>query len=280
MGQVKIVTDSTASIPRELCQALGITVIPIPIQFGATTFTDGVDPAERFYQYLIDAPTSPTTSTPSPGVFMETYRRLLAEGGEVISIHVMGTKSALLETARLSARLLETDRVHVIDSGSVSLGLGLLAIEGARMAAAGKSAPEIVPALQAATQKVDLLVAIREMTQLRKSGRVSLGAALLASAFAIKPILAVGQSVIDVVDKVRSWPKAVERITQLAQERVDGMRVTLAVVHTNAQADAEALLAQIKDRFATVEVMIAEAGAGLAAHAGPGALGIVLLRHE
>lgn len=281
MGLVKIVTDSAASIPRELCQALEITVIPIPIQFGETTFTDGVDPAERFYQYLIESPTPPTTATPSPGVFMETYRRLLAEGAEdVISIHLMGSKSAMLETAGLGARLLETDRVHVVDSGSVSLGLGLLAILGARMAQAGKSAAEIVAALQAATAKVDLFVAIREMTQLRKSGRVSLGAALLASAFSIKPILSVGRSVIDVVDKVRSWPKAVERIAELAHQRVDGAKVTLAVVHTNARADAEALLAQIRDRFAAVEVMVAEAGAGLASHAGPGALGVVLLRHE
>lgn len=280
MGLVKIVTDSTASIPRELCQALGITVIPIPIQFGATTFTDGVDPAELFYQYLIDSPVSPTTSTPSPGVFMEAYQRLLAEGAEVVSIHVMGSKSSLLETARLGANLLETDRVHVVDSGSVSLGLGLLAILGARMAAAGQSAAEIVAALQAATQQVDLFVAIREMTQLRKSGRVSLGAALLASAFSIKPILSIRQSVIDVVDKVRSWPKALDRITELAQERVDGAKVTLAVVHTNARADAEALLNQIKEQFAAVEVLIAEAGAGLAAHAGAGALGVVLLRHE
>ncbi|HLO02537.1 MAG TPA: DegV family protein [Symbiobacteriaceae bacterium] len=280
MGVVKIVTDSTASLPRELCQALGITVVPIPIQFGATTFTDGVDPAEQFYEYLMDSPAPPTTSTPSPGVFMETYRRLLAEGAEVVSIHLMGSKSTLLETARLSARLLETNCVHVIDSGSVSMGLGLLVILGARMAAAGKSAAEIVTAVQAATQQVDLFVAIREMTQLRKSGRVSLGAALLASAFSIKPILSISQSVIDVADKVRSWPKALERITQLAHERVDGTKVTLAVVHTNAKTDAEALLAQIRERFQTVEVMIAEAGAGLAAHAGSGALGVVLLRHD
>lgn len=280
MGLVKIVTDSAASIPPELCEALEITVIPIPIQFGETTFTDGVDPAELFYQYLIESPTSPTTATPSPGAFMETYQRLLAEGAEVISIHLMGSKSALVETARLAARLLETDRVHVIDSGSVSMGLGLLAIQGARMAQAGRQAAEIVAALQAATGQVDLFVAIREMTQLRRSGRVSLGAALIASALSIKPILSISQSVIDVVDKVRSWPRAVDRIAELAQAKVDGAKVTLAVVHTNARADAEALLAQIRERIAAAEVMVAEAGAGLAAHAGPGALGVVLLRHE
>jgi DegV family protein with EDD domain len=281
LGLVKIVTDSTASVPRELCQELGITVVPIPIQFGPITFTDGVDPAEQFYQQLSDSPVSPTTSTPSPGLFMETYQGLLAEGAsEVVSIHLMGSKSALLETARLAARMLETDRVHVVDSGSVSLGLGLLVILGARMAAEGKSAAEIVAAVQAAADRVDLFVAIREMTQLRKSGRVSLGAALIATALSIKPVLQVGQSVIEVVDKVRSWPKALERISELAQRRAQGAKVTLAVVHTNARADAEALLAAVKEHFQSVDLLVAEAGAGLASHAGAGALGLVVMRSE
>jgi DegV family protein with EDD domain len=277
---VKIVTDSTASIPRELCQALGITVVPIPIQFGSVTFTDGVDPAAQFYAHLMDSPYGPTTSTPSPGVFMESYKPLLEDGSEVVSIHLMGSKSALLGTAQLAANLLGTDRVHVVDSGSVSLGLGLLTILGARLAAAGRSAREIVAAVQAAALQVEIFVAIKDLSQLRKSGRVSLGAALIASALAIKPILRIGQSVIDVTERVRSWPRALERIGELALGHVGGARVTLAVVHTNAQAEAERFLAEIRDRFQAVEVLVAEAGAGLASHAGPGALGVVVLRHE
>jgi DegV family protein with EDD domain len=273
---VKIVTDSTASIPRELCQALGITVVPIPIHFGTVTFTDGVDPAEQFYAHLMDSPNGPTTSTPSPGVFMESYEPLLEDGSEVVSIHLMGSKSALLGTAQLAANLLGTDRVHVVDSGSVSLGLGLLTILGARLAAAGRSAREIV----AAVRQVEIFVAIKDLSQLRKSGRVSLGAALIASALAIKPILRIGQSVIDVTERVRSWPRALERIGELALGHAGGAKVTLAVVHTNAQAEAERFLAQIRDRFHAVEVLVAEAGAGLASHAGPGALGVVVLRHD
>jgi DegV family protein with EDD domain len=279
--RVKIVTDSAASIPRELCQALGITVVPIPIQFGSVTFTDGVDPAEQFYEHLIAAKTSPTTSTPAPGVFMETYKRLLAEGAdEIVSIHIMGTKSALLETARLGARLLETDRVHVVDSGSVTMGLGLLTIFAARLAQTGKTAPEIVAECEVIKQRIDGFVAIKDLAQLRKSGRVSLGQALLASAFAIKPILYIGKSMVEIQDKVRSWPKALERVAELAEQAVDGAKVTLAVVHTNAHAEAERLLQEVRHRFHAVETMVAEAGSAIAAHAGPGALGLVVMRHE
>jgi DegV family protein with EDD domain len=277
---VKIVTDSTASIPRALCEALGITVVPIPIQFGAITFTDGVDPVEQFYEHLNNSPVAPTTSTPSPGEFMAIYERLLADGSEVVSIHLMGSKSSLLETAKLAASLLKTDRVHVVDSGSVSMGLGLLVLLGARLAAAGKPAAEIVAAVGAASTRVEIFVVIKDLTQLRKSGRVSLGAALIASALAIKPVLYIGQSVVEVVEKVRSWPRAVERIAELALEHANEAKVTLAIVHTNAQAEAETLLAEIQGRFHAVEVLVAEAGAGLASHAGRGALGIVVLRQS
>lgn len=280
MGLVKIVTDSTASIPRPLCEALGITVVPIPIQFGSQTFTDGVDPAEQFYAQLLDSPVAPTTSTPSPGIFLETYKRLLAEGGEVVSIHLMSSASALLQTAQMAANMEGSGRVHVVDSGSLSLGLGLLTILGARLAAAGKSAAEVVASVQAAARRVEIWVAIRDLTQLRKSGRVSLGAALIASALSIKPVLKISQSVIDVTEKVRSWPRAMERLGELAHESVNGAKVTLAVVHTNAQGEAERLMAAIRDRFHAVEVMVAEAGAGLATHAGPGALGVIVLRNE
>lgn len=272
---VRIVTDSTASIPPELCRELGITVVPMPIQFGSDTFVDGVDPVETYYARLRTAEEPPKTSTPSPGVFLEAYRRLAGE--TVISIHVMESKSALVGVARMAAAMLPEMKIHVVDSRSTTLGLGLLAIAAAKAARLGRAAEEILEWLERQIPRVAVFAAIPQMTQLRKSGRVTLSTALLAGVLSIKPILYIGQGMADVVDKVRGWPSAVERLVQLALERAGDVRVMLAVVHTDAEAEAKALLEQVRGRLNCVEAYIAEAGPTLAAHAGPGALGIVTL---
>jgi DegV family protein with EDD domain len=279
--KVKIVTDSTASLPAELCRSLDITVVPVTIHFGSNprdTFVDGVDPAEVFYARLMDAPQPPTTSTPSPGAFLETYRRLAADGAAIVSLHVMETKSTLVNVARLAAQMLPEVPIHVVDSQTTTLGLGLLAVVAARMAQAGRAAAEIVAEVERLIPQVHVYAAIRELTQLRRSGRVSLGQALIGGVLGIKPILYLGQGQADVVDKVRTWPRAVERLVEMARARVGEARVALAVLHTRAEAEAQALLTEVRDRFHCVETLVADAGTALAAHAGPGALGIVTLR--
>ena len=275
---VKIVTDSTASIPAELRQALGIEVVPCPIQFGDTTFWDGVDPTSEFYERLAQSDTAPTTSTPSPGTFLEVYRKAAAEATTIISIHLMETKSTLVNVARMAAEMLPETRIHVVDSRTTTLGLGLLTVAAARAAQVGKAAGEILAELEQLVDRVDVYAAIPDLSQLRRSGRVSLGQALVAGVLGIKPILYIGQGVADVVDKVRGWSKALERTVEMALERAGGARVALAVVHTNAEAEALRVLESIRSRFDAVEVVVADAGSAVACHAGPGAVGIVTLR--
>jgi DegV family protein with EDD domain len=280
LKRVKIVTDSSASIPAHICVALGITVMPIPIQFGTETFVDGVDPAAVFYERLMALAEPPKTSTPSPGTFLATYERLAEEATAIISIHLLASKSGVVNTASLAADLVPGIAIFIVDSGTTTLGLGLLAIAAAKAAQMGQSAEEIIAYLHTLIPRVHIHAAIREMTQLRKSGRVSLGQAFLAGALAIKPILYIGQSAIDVADRVRSWPRAVDRMVELASERTLNGRVAMAVVHTNAEEEATALLARVRSQFNCPHPFIAEAGTALASHAGPGALGIVTMQIE
>lgn len=205
------------------------------------------------------------------------YRSLAADDTEIVSIHVMETKSALVNTARMAAAM-APGRVHVVDSGTTTLGLGLLTLTAARMARDGATAADIVARLERLVTQVHTFAAIPQMTQLRRSGRVSLGQALMAGLLAIKPILYIGQSVVEVTEKVRSWPRALECMVELAKARVGDARVSLAVVHTNAETEARQLLEQVRGRFNCDEAMVAEAGTTLAAHAGAGALGIVALQ--
>ena len=276
--RVRIVTDSTASIPAAICREMGITVVPVPIQFGADTFVDSVDPAEEFYARLIAGEHLPTTSTPSPGTFVEAFTQAAEGDMTVIAIHVMESKSTLINTARLAAGMLPEHRIHVVDSQTTTLGLGLLVVTAARAAVRGESADQILAMVSRLIPQVDTFAVIREMTQLRRSGRVSLGQALVAGVLSIKPILYIGHSVIEVADKVRSWPRAVDQMVEMAFAKVGDARVSLAVVHTNAEREGQELLERIRHRFNCAEVLVTEAGTALAAHAGAGALGIVTLQ--
>jgi len=273
---VKIVTDSAASIPPEVCRELGITVVPVPIQFARKTHLDGVDPTEQFYA-LLEEDATPTTAAPAPAVFAETYRSLANGTDQVLSIHMMETKSSLIKSARAAAAGLPEGSVRVVDSGTVSLGQGLLVMAAARAAQAGQSLGQIAALIERLRQHVYLFAAIPQLTQLRRSGRVSLGTALMAGLLAIKPVLYVGQSVVEVVDKVRGWQSAVSRMTGLLEERVQGARVWLTVGHTNDSAAGESLLASVRSRFNCLETFLVDAGSAIAAHAGPGALGLAAL---
>lgn len=274
---VRIVTDATASLSPEVCRRLGISVVPVPIHFGTETVMDGLDPASTFYARLATSPQAPTTATPSPGDFLAIYRQAVSEADEVVAIHLMETKSALINTARLGAALLPDARIHLVDGQSTSLGLGLLAMAAAKAAQQGWAAPQIVDLVERLTGRISAHAAIRDLTQLRRSGRVSLGQALLAGVLSMKPILYIGQGVIEVVDKVRGWPAALGRTAELAAEKAGAAPVHLAVIHTNAEAEAQRYLASVRHRFTCIEAMVCEAGSALAAHGGPGVLGLVTL---
>ncbi|MDF2631123.1 MAG: domain protein DegV family, partial [Symbiobacteriaceae bacterium] len=168
-------------------------------------------------------------------------------------------------------------QIHVIDSQTTTLGLGLITIAAARAAASGLPADAIIALVERLIPQVHVHAAIRDLAQLRRSGRVSLGQALIAGVLGIKPILYIGQGMAEVVDKVRGWSRAIEQVVAMAQAKAGQARVFLAVVHTNAEAEARELLAQVRDRFNCVETLIADAGTGVATHGGPGALGIITM---
>lgn len=276
---VVIVTDATASIGPALAQEMGVAIVPVPIHFGSSTFMDGVDSPAEFYR-LLSGDVLPTSAAPAPGVFADTYRRLAAEYDEIVSVHVMASKSVTYQSACLGAQMLPEHKIHVVDSGQVTFGLGLMALGAARMARAGRTGAEIVSWLQRATPCTHVFAAIRELTMLRRSGRVGLGKALVAGFLDIKPVLHLRESKTDVCAQVRSWPRAVERVVDLAVEKVGSKLegIELAVVHTNALDEAKALLARMQSTFPGLSLRITDAGPALATHAGPGAVGIALIR--
>ena len=246
MQKVRIVTDGASSLPEDLQDKYEISVVPIWLQIGDRSYKDGVNiTADEFYRQL-DGPEMPGTSAPPPSDFVEVYRRLAEKAKDIISVHVMKEGSATSQVAGLAAQSVPEANVTVYDSGSVSMGIGFLALEAAKCAMRGLSKEEILSRLDSLKSRIYAFAAIPTLKYLRKSGRVSRGKAALASLLSIKPILEIKDGVIGVVDQVRTFSKALTRMLELAHEVVGNHPAVVAVMHANAPEAAKEYARAVK----------------------------------
>jgi DegV family protein with EDD domain len=138
VSDIAIVTDSTSDIPRDLAERYGIRVVPLTVVHEGVVYRDGIDlTPEQFYPMLEKAKQLPTTSQPSPSQFMDVFGPLLESGKQILSFHLSKVLSGTVNSAKLAARQLAPDRIHVVDTGSVSFGIAVQAIEAARLAMEG-----------------------------------------------------------------------------------------------------------------------------------------------
>jgi DegV family protein with EDD domain len=273
---VKIVTDSTSDLPSPVAQALGITVVPAYIHFGDKTYRDRVDISEdELYQRLVDGPVHPTTSAPSPGDFAEAYSRLAQESDEIVSIVVTSKQSAVYDSALLGKEAAGVkSRIEVIDSRSVTMGLGLMAIAAAKAAQAGKGIEEVVEVVRRAIPRTYGFAVLDTLKYALRGGRLSRAGALLGAMVMVKPMLIIKDGVVGPAGVARTRGKGIERLYEFVKKYLP--IEDLAVVHATSQQEAENLAERIKPLTSEKKPLIARLGSALGVHGGPGALAVVL----
>jgi DegV family protein with EDD domain len=274
---VKIVTDSTSDLPKEVAQELGISVVPLNVHFDLDTFKDGVDmQADQFYHRLLTSPSLPKTSAPSPGLFKECYNRLAQESQELVSIHISSKLSGTYEAA-LAARqeIAKTCHIEVIDSKSVTMGLGLLVITAAKAAKEGASMKEVVALIQDSINKVFIAGALDTLEFLQKGGRVGKAQAWLGSILSIKPIISLAEGEVIPLERVRTRAKVVERMYQLLEEHLPARE--LALLYSTDAEEAKKMLAHLKEISPQQPVYLTQFGSVLGTYLGPNSLGLITL---
>jgi DegV family protein with EDD domain len=272
---VKIVTDSTCDLPGEVAQSHEITVVPCYINFPERSYLDGVEMSrQEFYEKLPTFHPMPTTSAPASEAFASVYRRLAAQGARaIISIHVSSTWSGVVNVATLAAREIKEIPVIVIDSGTLSLGLGHLAMAAARAAQAGGSLADIKELVAGMCPRVWVYAALDTLEYLQRSGRVSRLVSSLGSILQIRPVLRVHDGVIE-VEKMRTFGRALQRVIERVREL--GTLVQLSMVHSNAIHKVEDFRQQAQALFPSGNVaLVSEVTPAIGVHAGPGAVGLV-----
>jgi DegV family protein with EDD domain len=280
MGRVAIVTDSASDMTPELAASSGITVVPLIVTFGSEEFRAGVDlTTEQFWDRML-APGSPfpTTAAAAPGAFKEAYEAAFAGGAEaIVSVHVAASLSGTIDAARLGAGMLEGREIHIVDSGSASMAIGLLALLGAELAAAGVSATEIARVLEARREDLDLFAALDTLEYLRRGGRISGAQATIGGLLSIKPIITVVDGKVETADRVRTRGKARERIMELLTQRKVERLAVLSTPPADVDAFREDLLKRMPGGIDRSRVFTYTVGSSVGPHLGPGCLGAVLL---
>jgi len=279
---IKITTDSTCDLPPEYYGEYDLSVVPINIQFGTETYEDGVTiDRVTFYRKIDELGIVPSTSQPSPAQLGKHYERLRQEGAtDIVSLHVTAKLSGTYQSAELAKEMVQDRvRVHLFDSACGSAGLGFMAVEAARMAGAGKSVADILERMSVIRERVNIVLTLKDLRFAQMSGRVGKLQSSLASLLDIKPIVLLEDGLIDVVEKVRTRRKAIDRMMEILVERVGTLApLNLAVIHAQESTLGQELLARAESLFNCQETFLVDLTSSLVVHFGPGTVGLIAYR--
>lgn len=282
MSKVAIVTDSTSNIPEELLASHSITQIPLQLIWGDDTYRDGIDinPLE-FYTRLKTAKVMPTSSQPSPADFERVYRDLLAQGYDIVSVHISSKLSGTMDSAIQAKTTIGSDRIALVDSQTTSMALGYSALVTARAAKDGASFEECHKLAEYAVANTGVLFVVSTLEFLHRGGRIGGASAFVGTAFGLKPILTVRDGKVDAQEKIRTMKKALNRLSEILVERVGNQSsLRIAAIHANASVEAENLLQDVMDRFddgVIKESLVTHVSPVIGTHTGPGTVGITYL---
>ncbi len=269
--RVAVVADSACDLPGEVAAAEGIVLVPLTVAFGATSFLDGVDLSpDAFWDRVEDDQEHPTTASPSPGALMDAWTRAARGAAGVVSVHLSSKLSRTFDTARAAAAESGVP-VEVIDSRSVSMGQGLVALAAARAAELGGGPAEVGDAARAASRRLTVGAILETVEFLRRGGRVGRTKAAMSELLRIRPVLALEDGEPVLAGRARTRRRAIAEVL----ERAHGPAEAAAVFHARAPDADEAV--RLVRAATSVEPLVGPIGPVTGSHLGPGALGIALM---
>jgi DegV family protein with EDD domain len=277
---VAIVTDSTASLPGELVASHGIWVVPLHVVLGGQQFSEGVDVTTAEVAAALRKFTAVSTSRPSPQAFLDAYQAAAVSGHEaVVSVHISSDMSGTVESAALASSRSPIP-VEVVDSRSMAMAMGYAVLSAATAAQRGQDAKTVAAIASSRAKAATVIFYVDTLEHLRRGGRIGAASALLGSALAIRPLLALSDGHIKPIEKVRTSARALSRLEELALKAVDAAGETgvdIAVHHLDSQDRAGDLVDRLRTRVpSTATVILVELGAVVGAHVGPGTIAVAV----
>ncbi len=275
-SSVALITDSTANLPVPFLEYWNIGVVPVQVIVGDRAFEETVNITSAAVAGALRSGTPVSTSRPSPARFARAYQDA-AEGGaeRIVSAHLSSDLSGTYDAALLAAADSPIP-VTVVDSRSVSMGLGYGVISAARGLANGDSVAQSVDALLETCRQTRVLFYVDSLEYLRRGGRIGSAQRLIGSALAMKPILHLAKGRVQPLEKVRTAGRALARLEDLAVETAEDRSAGIAVMHLDATERARDLVERLRRRLPDAQVISGEVGAVIGSHVGPGMVAVVV----
>ncbi|HSJ57814.1 MAG TPA: DegV family protein [Anaerolineae bacterium] len=282
MSRVAIITDSCASIPESIVDALNIHWVPYYIHRGREVLRDLVTvQREAFYRWLPTAKELPQTASPGPGDYLQMYEQVAEaeETSEIVSIHMTSKGSGAFQAAKVAQSTLREQlpslKVEVIDSLNVSMCQGWMVVEAARASLAGSSLSDVVDLVKGMIPTTRMIQTADTLKYLYMGGRIGKAKHLVGSMLRIKPLIGMDDGVIVPLGTARGRRRAYEMMVDMVESAVGpGGRIKVAYVHAAAVEEVEKIREMVEDRFDCVESVIAELSPALGVHSGPGTAGL------
>ncbi|HEX9923712.1 MAG TPA: DegV family protein [Anaerolineae bacterium] len=276
---IRVVTDSTSYLPVDVIQAYNIPVVPLKVQFGTETYDEitGIS-NDDFYRRLTTTPDFPTTSQPAVGDFKKVCQKILADNPEtqILILTVSARFSGTYSSAVTAAEQLPEANITVFDTLSVAMGLGLMTITAAQMAAEGHGLTSIIPRLERMQRETNIFLVVDTLEYLKRGGRIGAATAFLGNLLNTKPILAVVEGQVQPLDRVRTKKKAIDRLFAELNHKLPNpdQPIQAGVMHVAAETEAKMLIDRVRDHFNVTYDYISELGPVVGAHVGPGTVGV------
>ena len=278
-NKVALITDSTAYIPRDWIDKYGIKVAPAVVIWDGEELRDWYDiTAEEFFNRLANSNTLPTTSQPTPAYFKNLYEELIAEGKDILGVHISTKLSGTFSSAEQAKAMMPDANIENIDTLSASMGEGWPLLMAVKAAQDGKSLAECRAVAEEACNHTGILLTVNTLEFLHRGGRIGGAKRLLGSALNLKPILQVTDGAIEPAENVRTRKKSLARLAEMVIERIgDSRPIYMAAIHANAPEDAEAVLEMVSEKLPLKARMVTSVAPTVGTHTGPGTVGIAYM---
>ncbi len=271
---LKIMVDSVSDIPREMVEELNIIMMPLSVNFGEESYRDFYEiTSKEFYEKLKTSSVTPTTSQVTPGEFINRFEQEIGEGNEIIALLMSSKLSGTYGAAVTAKNHLESDQITVVDTENVTMATGLIAIEAAKMVKAGRSKTEVLDAVTHMKDKIETRLIFDTLEYLKRGGRLSGSQAMIGNLLNVKPIIAIEEGELQIIEKVRGRKRVIKSVISWLKEH-DLSEKTLVIYDGEDEEYVAEMFAAIEKEIAFKEVIFSKVGAVVGTHGGPGCMGI------
>lgn len=274
MSQIHIVVDSSAQMTNEMIAMYpNLHIVSMKVRLGDREWPENELSTTDLFKLAETEHLHPQTSQPAPGDFIEICQPLLAAGKEIIIITLSGGLSGTAEGARAASKMLDEKRIHVIDSGTTSIGMVQMAKAALTMVADGMEISDILNKVDEMIKATHTFIIVDTLDYLYKGGRIGGAAALFGAILQIRPVLYLSDGKVAVMDKVRTKQRAVSRMLEELQKHQN--LEYIGVAHLGPLTERQGIVERIEEMYPGTQVLPALIGSVIGAHLGPGMIGLV-----